>query len=471
MMVVNNEYSDAELDELLEGRVRGRGMSRDLLRAMTQGWSQPRFDEAQWAGMPPRVARRARIAAAVGDTGLIVPNGTLRRRSNDLHYPFRPGTDHMWLAGPTDAGSALVWLDGAWTLYVDQRPPLGDPMALLDGTRGAIWDGSPVPPEVLSRRLGLEVRPVEELAEAVAGREAHAVRGLDPSIDAITVDDGGEAERLLARMRLIKDPYEIEQLRDAVDAAVQGFEAIARHRAEVIKHGEAFVEGLFTQHARTRGRGLAYTPVVGGGANATVLHWFTNDGPIGSDDLLLLDAGVEGPELYSSDITRTLPVSGQYTVAQRDVYDVVHAAQAAALAAVRPGAPYAAAGVAAAEVLVAGLSDLGVLPHPALAHLDPLQAARRWSLHAIGHMLGADVHDSAVVADEYSEGTYAPGHCLTIEPGLYFSPHDQWAPEHLRGIGVRIEDDVLVTEDGIEVLSQALPSRAADVETWMGDLA
>ncbi|MFF0148179.1 Xaa-Pro aminopeptidase [Amycolatopsis sulphurea] len=458
------------LDRLIAEAGRSGNIGREFLHAMTEGWQASSFDDSEWTGTAPRRARRDRVAAELRGTTVLVPVGVLVRRTNDLHYPFRPGTDHMWLAGPTDAGAVLVLsAEGDWTLYVDQRPPLGDPMALLDIARGAIWDGPPVPSEVLSKRLGLDVRPIDELERRVAGLSARAVRGLDPRVDALSVDDDGELERHFARLRLIKDEYEIAQLQDAVDAAVHGFEAVATERRQLLQHGEAYVEGLFALHARLRGRGFSYTPVVGAGVHATVLHWFGNDGRIAEGDLLLLDAGVEGAELYSSDVTRTFPVSGRFSAVQRDVYDIVQAAHAAALAAVRPGAPYAAAGEAARAVLADGLRGLGVLPHPALAHLPDTEAARRWSPHGVGHMLGADVHDAGVIAAEYAAGTYQAGHCLTIEPGLYFSPYDQWAPEHLRGVGVRIEDDVVVTADGVEVLSAALPTKAGEVESWLED--
>lgn len=463
-------YADAQLDAYLVEAQAHRRVSRDLLRAMTQGWARPSTDAEEWEGAVPRRLRRDRLAQDLAGEVLVIPNGIAKVRSNDLFFPFRPGTDHMWLVGPTDPGSVLVLeADGTAVLYLDERPPLGHPLALLDSARGAIWGGVPEPLAATTTRLGVHTRTIEDLPKALAGKPARTVRGLDPRTDALTRDDDRELEKHLARMRLVKDSHEIAQLRDAADAAVQGFEAVGRSLAEVLKQGEAFAEALFAQQARIRGRGVAYPPIAGGGANATVLHWFTNDGQIGSDDLLLLDAGVEGPELYSSDVTRTIPVSGRYTSVQRDVYDVVHAAQRAALDAVRPGAPYAEPGERAIEVLVIGLRDLGVLPHPAMAQLPDEQAVRRWSLHGIGHMLGADVHDAGVVAHEYLQEPLAPGHVLTIEPGLYFSPYDEWAPAHLRGIGVRIEDDIVVTEDGIDILTDALPTSSAGVEAWLGE--
>lgn len=467
------DWTDEQLEGLLASTEVRRRVPVPFLRAMTEGWSTPEPSPDEWLGAAPRRARRARIAADFPGEWLVIPVGRAPRRTNDLYYPFRPATDFMWLVGEVDQGSVLVVdPDGQSVLYVDERPPYGHPLALLDSLRGAVWDGPPPSLEATSLRLCLPVRPVAELEAVLRGAtSARAVRGIDPLIDSLVPDDGQGLEKQLARRRLIKDAYEVAQLREAADASVQGFEAVARLRPEAVKHGEPFVEGVFTSVARTRGRGVSYTPVCGGGTNSTVLHWFRNSGAVPADELLLLDAGVEGHELYASDVTRTFPVSGRYTAAQRDVHDVVSAAHRAAVDLVQPGVAYAEPGLAAAAVLRDGLRSLGVLPHPALGHLDEGDLGRRWSLHAVGHMLGLDVHDCAVVADEYVEGTFEVGHVLTIEPGLYFSLYDDYAPVHLRGVGVRIEDDLVVTETGHDVLSDALPTTTDGIEDWLAALA
>ena len=467
-----SRWTDEQLGELLASTEVRRRVSIEHLRAMTQGWSTPAPSTAVWTGAAPRHARRARLAAHFPGEQLVVPIGRAPRRTNDLYYAFRPATDFMWLVGDVDQGSVLVVEpDGTSVVYVDERPPYGHPMALLDSLRGAVWDGPPLPLAAIGEQLGVEVRPIDGLEQALrAVPSSRAVRGLDPLVDSLVPDDGQELEKQLARLRLVKEAYEIAELRDAADASVQGFETVARALPEAVKHGQPFVEGLFASVARTRGRGISYTPVCGGGSDATVLHWFRNTGAVPADELLLLDAGVEGRELYSSDVTRTLPVSGRFTPAQRDVHDVVSAAHRAAVDLVRPGVAYAEPGLAAAAVLRDGLRSLGVLPHPALAQLAEDDLGRRWSLHAIGHMLGIDVHDCAVVAEEYYETTFEVGHVLTIEPGLYFSPYDDYAPAHLRGIGVRIEDDVVVTPEGHEVISDALPTTSDGIENWLAGL-
>ncbi|MFD2467373.1 aminopeptidase P N-terminal domain-containing protein [Amycolatopsis silviterrae] len=463
-------WSDAELTALLD-QFPGRRLSPGLLRAMTQGWSVPGNDPAEWPGAEPRRARRTRIAADFPGSTLVVPAGRPAVRTNDLPFAFRPGTDHMWLAGPTEPGSVLVLgPDGEETLYVAEQPALGHPLAVLD-PEGPLIEGPRESRAATAVRLGIETRPLGELGKRLRGTEARTVRGLDPAVDDLVADDGRELEKQLARRRMAKDVYEIDQLRRTADATVEGFAAVARALPEAVRYGEAFVEGVFAREARTHGRGLAYTPIVGSGHRATILHWQRNDAPVGPEDLLLLDAGVEGPELYASDVARTMPVSGRYRSAQRDVYEIVHAAHEAALAAVRPGVSFMDSHRAAQSVLAEGLRSLGVLPHPAFDGLADAERSWRWTLHTTSHMLGVDVHDSMVVAGEYFAGELAPGHVLAVEPGLYFSPFDDYVPEHLRGIGVRIEDNVVVGDDGIEVLTAALPTSATGIEEWIADCA
>src|SRR5690606_9854389 len=206
--------------------------------------------------------------------------------------------------------------------------------------------------------------------------------------------------------------------------------------------------------------------ICAGGSHATTLHWIDNTGPIEPGKLVLLDMGVEGRNLYTADVTRTLPVDGRFTPLQRDLYDLVLTAQQAGIDAVRPGVAFLAAHHAAMEVLAHGLCDLGLLPVSAEEALDPeSKLYARWTLHGTSHMLGMDVHDCAQAApDAYAKGTLAEGMVLTVEPGLYFQHDDLLVPEELRGIGIRIEDDILVTGDGPKNLSEALPRSPDAVE-------
>jgi Xaa-Pro aminopeptidase len=200
------------------------------------------------------------------------------------------------------------------------------------------------------------------------------------------------------------------------------------------------------------------------------MHWVRNDGPVRPGDLLLLDAGVETTSLYTADVTRTLPISGTFTPLQRQIYDAVHAAQEAGIAAVRPGARYRDFHEAAQRSLAARLVEWGLIAGPAERAYE-LGLQRRFTMAGTGHMLGLDVHDCASArTQEYVDGVLRPGMVLTVEPGLYFQPDDLTVPQEWRGIGVRIEDDILVTEDGNENLSAALPRSAEEVEAWMAGL-
>ncbi len=224
--------------------------------------------------------------------------------------------------------------------------------------------------------------------------------------------------------------------------------------------------------ARHRGNGLGYDTIAAAGDHACTLHWIRNDGDVHEGDLILVDAGVEVDSLYTADVTRTLPVDGRFTDEQRRVYDAVLAAQEAGLAAARPGNTFRDVHTAAITVIAEKLAEWGLLPvslEEALA--DSGQQHRRWMVHGTSHHLGIDVHDCALARKEaYLDAVLEPGMVLTVEPGLYFKPDDLAVPEELRGIGVRIEDDVVITEDGCENLSAALPRTADDVEAWMAGL-
>jgi len=240
----------------------------------------------------------------------------------------------------------------------------------------------------------------------------------------------------------------------------------------VLEFGERWIEGTFFRRARAMGNDIGYDSIVGGGQHATTLHWIDNSGPIVPGELMLLDMGAEASSLYTADVTRTLPINGTFTPLQRELYSIVLEAQQAGLDAVRPGAHFRDPHHAAMKVLAHALGDLGLLPcsvEEALAEDNKVYT--RWTLHSTSHMLGLDVHDCAAAATEvYTDGPLAEGMVLTVEPGLYFQPDDLLVPEELRGIGIRIEDDVVVTADGCRNLSEALPRDPDAIEAWMGSL-
>jgi len=276
-------------------------------------------------------------------------------------------------------------------------------------------------------------------------------------------------------MRLIKDAYEIQEMQAAVDATGRGFNDMIKTfgAAVATTRGERIIESAFFGRARLEGNELGYDSIVASGSHACVLHWIRNDGDVVPGDLILIDAGVELESLYTADITRTLPVNGKFSPAQRDIYDLVWKAQQAGFAVCKPGTKFSDINRACHQVLAEGLAALGVLPISAEESMKPdVGLHRRWTIHGVSHMLGIDVHDCGEAREsEYSGGVLKAGMILTVEPGLYFHPDDLHAPERLRGIGVRIEDDVLITETGCEVLSKGIPSQADDVEAWMRSLA
>jgi len=269
---------------------------------------------------------------------------------------------------------------------------------------------------------------------------------------------------------MIKDEWEIQQLQSAVDKTVAGFARVVAEFDAASDHGgERWLQGTFDRHARAVANGPGYATIVGSGKHAPTLHWVRCDGPLLPDELVLLDMGVEENSLYTADVTRTFPASGRFSDAQRRVHDLVEKSHRAGLAAVAPGRTYSDFHHAAMEVIAHGLADWGLLPVSVDEALSPTgQHHRRWLVCGIGHHLGLDVHDCAhATYESYQGAAMQPGMVLTVEPGLYFHAHDESIPPELRGIGARIEDDVLVTNDGADVLSAELPLNATELEAWM----
>ena len=275
---------------------------------------------------------------------------------------------------------------------------------------------------------------------------------LTARLDAARVENGATEETLqeaddalahdISHLRMRKDDHEVEQMRAAVAATHHGFEAmIAELRAAVEQgRGERWLEGTFARHARHRGNGVGYDSICAAGDHANTLHWIKNTGEVREGDLVLIDAGVEVDSLYTADITRTLPASGTFTEAQREVYDAVYAAQEAGIAAVKPGAKFSDVHAAAIRVIAEHLHAWGLLPEGVSVDdtldKDHGQYHRRWMVHGTSHHLGLDVHDCALATrEEYMDAVLEPGMVLTVEPGLYFKADDLLAPERFRGIG------------------------------------
>ena len=243
--------------------------------------------------------------------------------------------------------------------------------------------------------------------------------------------------------------------------------------ARRLGRGERWVAGIFGLHARHLGNAVGYDTIAASGDHANTLHWIRNDGDIESHDLLLMDAGIETDTLYTADITRTMPVSGRFSPAQRKVYQAVLDAQAAGFAAAKPGATFSDVHAAAIAVVAQYLAEWGLLPVSATESLDPATGGqhRRWMVHGTSHHLGLDVHDCAQARQEnYREAVLRPG-MTDFDPAAPFpTGTDLLVPEELRGIGVRIEDDVVITEDGCAILSDHLPRDPDEVEAWMASV-
>lgn len=457
-------------------------VSDELADVMKSGWADTELRDLQPVEQASYAAkRRVALSARFPGERLVIPAGNLRTRANDTEYPFRAATEYVHLTGDQTQDGVLVLEpngDGSHdaTAYLLPRSSRENGEFWLHG-QGELWTGRRHSLAESEALLGLPCADVRKAADVL--REAtgpvRVVRGYDAGIEAaltdkVTAERDAELKEFLSELRLVKDEWEIGELQKACDSTARGFEDVVRVLDKAEATSERYIEGTFFLRARVEGNDVGYGSICAAGPHACTLHWVRNDGPVRSGDLLLLDAGVETHSLYTADVTRTLPINGTYSDIQRKVYDAVYEAQEAGIAAVRPGAAYRDFHDAAQRVLAEKLVEWGLLEGPAERVIE-LSLQRRWTLHGTGHMLGLDVHDCAAARTEtYVNGTLEPGMVLTVEPGLYFQADDLTVPEEYRGIGVRIEDDILVTEDGNRNLSAGLPRRSDEVESWMAAL-
>ena len=397
-------------------------------------------------------------------------------RSRDTDYGFRQDSDFWYLTGFDHPNAvAVLRTDGgpAYTLYVEPRDrELETWNGYRPGTEGAVHDYQ-----------ADEAHPCEafqsHLPELVkAARKLYHVLGRDDAIDR-SISETLEHLRLRSRqgvapseaildprnithsMRLVKEPAELDIMRRAADISREAHEVAAGHAFEGTFEYE--LEAAIAYTFRRRGAaGPAYASIVGGGANATILHYVRNDQKLRDGEGVLIDAGCE-LEGYASDVTRTYPVGGRFSGPARDIYEVVLAAQRASLEASRPGATLPEVHDASVRVITEGLVSLGLLEGE-LEELIAREAYRAYYMHGTSHWLGLDVHDVGSYQEGKEPRVLEPGLVYTIEPGIYVSTWLEDADERFRGIGVRIEDDVLITEHGCENLTAALPKEADDVE-------
>lgn len=451
-------------------------------------------------------ARHAKLGKQFIGERLVFPAGDLKVRSNDTDYRFRAHSafSHLSGVGQEDEPGAVLVLSpiaGAngenntptheATLYFHPRASRSSEEFWADAKHGEFWVGARLSAAGMSSLTGLKVAHIDSLKDALAkdlgpGQVSlRMIQNVDPQIDLLVqeirqqnglLEGANTADFQLAEaaseLRLIKDEFEIAQMQQAVDVTHEGFTEIIRNLPRAVGHwrGERVVEGAFGAKAREEGNGLGYETIAASGNHANTLHWIGNDGPVRDGDLILVDAGVELDSLYTADITRTLPVNGKFTAAQREVYEaVLEACEVAFKKANEPRVRFREIHIAAMEIIAKHLDRWGMLPCDIEESLSAEgQYHRRWMPHGTSHHLGLDVHDCAQAKrDLYDLAELQPGMIFTIEPGLYFREDDLKVPERFRGIGVRIEDDILVTETGAIRLSENIPRTVEDIEEWI----
>lgn len=454
-----------------------------LVEFMMSGWKPASKKPApKVKGLLAFADRRLALSALFPGEVIVVPTGHEKIRANDTGYKFRAGSDFYYLTGNLEADCVLVLLpkpEGGHeeVLFVEPEVDRSTPAFFTDRARGALWVGARLGLAGSQVRYGVDrALPLPELKDFLASlangkAPVRVLRGLSPLVDAALPSLDPEPDKglalALARLRLHKDAAEVAELRRAVAATKAAHEAVIR--AMKTARTERELEAAFDHAARLHGTGVSFATIIANGPHACVLHWTRNDGDLKKGHLVLVDAGVETDALYAGDITRTLPVNGRFSKEQREIYDLLTSAQDAAIAAVKPGADFLDPHRAAMAVIARGLEELGILEEPADEALrEDRQTYKRYTLHNVSHMLGIDVHDAS--AAPYRDEKLEVGMALTIEPGLYFQLDDLTVPAKYRGIGIRIEEDVVVTPKGCEVLSKDIPRKSKDVEAWIARL-
>jgi Xaa-Pro aminopeptidase len=409
----------------------------------------------------------------------IIPAAREATRSNDTQYRFRQDSDFYYLTGFEEPEAIAVIAptsEHKYTLFVRPRDPEQE-----------IWVGRRAGVEGAKSEFGAqESFPIaefeEKLQDILDGAEKLYYRlGVNTDLDAAIIRKIAQMRALnrkpihpprtiidpatiVHEMRVLKSPEEIELMQRAADIAAEAHVEAMKAVRPGMKEYE--VEALIEQIFRRQGAvGPSYTSIVGAGANATVLHYINNDGELRDGELLLVDAGAEYKG-YASDITRTFPINGRYSKAQREIYDLVLETQMSCVEMVRPGVTHDELKTHSVEMLTEGMVKLGLLKGEP-AELIKEEKYKQFYMHGLGHLLGIDVHDVGIYYYDKQSRALEPGVVMTVEPGIYVAPDTKDIPEQYLGIGVRIEDDVLCTANGPRVLTAKVPKQADQIEALM----
>jgi Xaa-Pro aminopeptidase len=484
-MDTNNNSNNNK--KALEVRTHDTPTTDAMSEFMKQGWAPLVLSGINsHPSIPYTKLRREKLSKQYPGIRLVFPAGSLKIRSNDSDYPFRAHSAFSWFTGiiAPDAVPDSIFVmeptinDHENLLFIHPRSTRDNDEFYKNSKYGEFWVGGRMSLDETQLKYGLKVREIESIEQFfVDKKECLIIRGEDKRIDSLVTQSKEKEKEFLnfiSLMRMVKDQYEIDEMQKAVDATVRGFADMVRvfPVATSITRGERVIESAFYGRARLEGNDLGYSSIVAAGSHACVLHWTKNDGDVLVDDLVLIDAGIELDSHYTADITRTFPVSGRFSKAQRDIYMIVYRAQSAGIAAVKPGAKFKDIHNACMQEIAKGAHELGVLPVSVEESLREENGFhRRWQFHSSSHHLGIDVHDCAHARKEqYIDAVLEPGMILTVEPGFYIQADDTLFSPEYRGIGVRIEDDVLVTQSGAKVLSNSLPRHPDEVEAYMAKI-
>jgi Xaa-Pro aminopeptidase len=422
--------------------------------------------------------RREHLLRAIGEGAVaILPSAPVSVRSNDVEFVYRQNNDFYYVTGFAEPESVAVFApghpDGEFVMFVLPRDKeretwtgrrAGVEGAMLDyGADKAytIEEFERVIPRYLDQAerlhypLGLNEKMNEKVLRLL--RHTQAMRPRTGSGTSAILDP----REILHEARLYKEPYELDLMRRAAAISAQAHQRAMREARGGMMEWE--IEAIIDFTFRKNGAaGPSYPSIVASAGNAAVLHYITNDREMRTGDLLLIDAGCEY-QFYASDVTRTFPVGAKFSPLQKSLYEIVLAAQMKAIEVIKPGIHFDDPHDAALRILVDGMRDLGLLRGSA-EEIIASASYRRYYMHRTSHWLGMDVHDVGVYRQGAQSRVLEPGMVLTVEPGIYIPPDDEDAPESFRGIGIRIEDDVLVTPEGNEVITHATPKKVADLE-------